>query len=100
MKDMPSSPALLGDASDHPEGVSKQASKEASGHPKILKIEEMEKKTAKLPKVIRISKEIAELTASLYADSIEIGEVIEVLQENGYKVVEEDFGVFKMYKVI
>jgi len=41
MKDNPSSPALSiqGDASDHPEGVSKQAlvNTKASGHPKILR---------------------------------------------------------------
>jgi hypothetical protein len=40
-----------GDASDHPEGMSKEASFEASGYPKIIKTEEMRRS---LPRVVVI----------------------------------------------
>ncbi|MEM3629823.1 MAG: hypothetical protein QXY18_00200 [Nitrososphaerota archaeon] len=70
----------------------------ASGYPKIISIKEVERETAKLPKVIRINKHIANLTPSLFATAEDIGEIIELL-ENRYEV-KGDIGVFKIYKIL
>lgn len=99
MKVNPSSPALLGDA-PNPESVLKQAlaNAKASGYPKIS-IREMEKKTAKLPKILRIYKEIAKLKVSMNSNADEVGEVIEALESAGFKVEAKNPTTFIVYKV-
>jgi len=64
-----------GDASDHPEGVSKEAPYEgASGHPaKILKTEELPKK---LPKILKISEKDVEIIVDEEDIRIKLGDAI------------------------
>ncbi|MFH7860147.1 MAG: hypothetical protein QW631_03650 [Candidatus Aenigmatarchaeota archaeon] len=94
MKVNPSSPAPVyrSDASN-PESVSKQASlEEASGYPK--------KEVENSPRIIKIRKKIAEFKASLHASVRDIGELIEILENNGYEVEDSDPFGFAVYRVV
>jgi hypothetical protein len=63
-----------GDASDHPESVSKEASsnEEASGHPKIVKTEEVRRSTLKIVKV----REFGEVVVDVKDIRVRINDVI------------------------